>query len=103
MSEDFMCITSIRNCLCCDKEMKGDDVFCVDCEKDDLERQLKEAREENKKLKSGVFVIMRSGANADFPVSFKHTKEEAEAEALKLDKQQKYFPHYVEQLKEKGE
>ena len=44
MSEDFMCITSIRNCLCCDKEMKGDDDFCVDCEKDDLNRQLAEAR-----------------------------------------------------------
>ncbi len=27
-------------------------------------------------------------------------KLKAEAEALKLDKQQKYFPHYVEQLKE---
>ena len=54
MSEDFMCITSIRNCLCCDKEMKGDDDFCVACEKDDLERQLAEAREaikEHKKRK----------------------------------------------------
>ncbi len=67
-----------------------------------LERQLEEAREENKKLKSEVFVIMRSGANSDFPVSFKHTKEEADSEALKLDKQEKFFPHYVEQLKEKG-
>ena len=69
-------------------------------EKKELESQLEEAREENKKLKSEVFVIMRSGANSDFPVSFKHTKEEADSEALKLDKQEKFFPHYVEQLKE---
>jgi len=69
----------------------------------DLERQLEEAREENKKLKSEVFVIMRSGAHSDFPVSFKHTKEEADSEALKLDKQEKFFPHYVEQLKKEGE
>lgn len=75
---------------------------CLEKELQSLERQLAEAEKESKKLKSGVFVIMRSGANADFPVSFKHTKEEAEAEALKLDKQQKYFPHYVEHLKEKG-
>jgi hypothetical protein len=68
-----------------------------------LERQLEEAREENKKLKSEVFVIMRSGAHSDFPVSFKHTKEEADSEALKLDKQEKFFPHYVEQLKKEGE
>jgi len=72
-------------------------------EKKELESQLEEAREENKKLKSEVFVIMRSGANSDFPVSFKHTKEEADSEALKLDKQEKFFPHYVEQLKEKGD
>ena len=86
---------------CRDKTLQ---TYCDDqCEVAHLKEELAEAREENKKLKSGVFVIMRSGANADFPVSFKHTREEAEAEALKLDKQQKYFPHYVEQLKEKGE
>jgi hypothetical protein len=71
--------------------------------KEEHEEEMKEAREENKKLKSEVFVIMRSGANSDFPVSFKHTKEEAESEALKLDKQEKFFPHYVEKLKEKGD
>jgi hypothetical protein len=94
MKEKPLCGYCYNECTddCCDKRRI-----------DVLERQLEEAREENKKLKSEVFVIMRSGAHSDFPVSFKHTKEEADSEALKLDKQEKFFPHYVEQLKKEGE
>lgn len=92
MSEDFMCITSIRNCLCCDKEMKGDDDFCVACEKDDLERQLAEAREDVKTYKYDLETLVSIVTDCVYEMS-----EEERYDTLK-----QVSDHY-KQLKEKGE
>jgi hypothetical protein len=69
----------------------------------EMEKKLRESEAECERLKGEIFITMRSGASAEFPVSYKFTAGEAQEEVNKLDKIVKFFPHYYEKLNQEDE